>query len=45
MNDASNNESDLETGFKYNDRVVMLENEYIFITENENVLNRIPLME
>lgn len=42
-NDASINESDSEAGFKYNDRVVTMENGNIFVTKNGKVIDKISV--
>lgn len=42
-NDASINESDVEAGFKYNDRVVMMEKGNILVTEEGKVIGKISV--
>lgn len=42
-NDASINETDAEAGFKYNDRVVTMENGSIFVSRNGKVMDKISI--
>ncbi len=42
-NDTSINESDLEAGFKYNDRIVTMENGSIFVSKDGKAINRISI--
>lgn len=42
-NDTSINESDLEAGFKYNDRIVTVENGSIFVSKDGKAIDRISI--
>lgn len=42
-NDTSINESDIETGFKYRDRIITMENGSIWVKKDSKVINKISI--